>query len=436
MNTVWKLPQLKLDVSPLWRSSGGLQLPSDAPSKLTEAWNALITKCKSGNLGFFDWPDSSECAHTLEQVHKLATSLRGTYEGALCIGIGGSYLGPAALQDIFLGTPSKEGFAVHWVSNVDSAAIKKAEHFLSSRKCAVVIISKSGGTTETLAAWFYLSHLFRNEDIVVITDPREGELRRLSNSLGWKSLSVPSNIGGRFSVLTSVGLFPLALQNIAVHELIQGASLMNKALMSFTADENPAALYAYSKYLWDISGCSIDYFMPYDSRLKSLAEWYVQLWAESLGKKQITTQKAVGPNPVAALGTSDQHSLLQLFKEGPRKRVIGFLTALEADSPQIGKPNFDSPQYSFLSRHTFNQLNILASEATQESLINAEVPTYRFELSDLTPKTLGAFLQFQETACGLAGELYQVNAFDQPGVEESKKILRRKLDSETPSSML
>ena len=213
MNTVWKLPQLKLDVSPLWRSSGGLQLPSDAPSKLTEAWNALITKCKSGNLGFFDWPDSSECAHTLEQVHKLATSLRGTYEGALCIGIGGSYLGPAALQDIFLGTPSKEGFAVHWVSNVDSAAIKKAEHFLSSRKCAVVIISKSGGTTETLAAWFYLSHLFRNEDIVVITDPREGELRRLSNSLGWKSLSVPSNIGGRFSVLTSVGLFPLALRN-------------------------------------------------------------------------------------------------------------------------------------------------------------------------------------------------------------------------------
>jgi glucose-6-phosphate isomerase len=147
----------------------------------------------------------------------------------------------------------------------------------------------------------------------------------------------------------------------------------------------------------------------------------------NFGKKQINSQLSVGPNPVAALGTSDQHSLLQLFKEGPRQRLIGFLTADEKNSPLVGKPAFSSPQFEYLTQRTFSELNQLASESTEESLKRADVPTYRFHLSDLSPFTLGAFILFQETACALAGELYGVDAFNQPGVEETKIILKNKL---------
>jgi len=426
MKTQWNLKPFSLDLGHLWDITSGIQLEKDHTAKLTQAWDQFFHKSKMNQIGFFNWP-LPENSSQIEEIEGLARKLRQRFQAAICMGIGGSYLGPIALQEILNPLPSNQDFQVQWISNADSAPISRAKNSIHTKKCLAVVISKSGGTTETLAAWFHLSHHFSKDSIVVITDPKQGELRRLSQAEGWHSLPVPPTVGGRFSVLTAVGLFPLALQGIAVRELIEGANYMRELLTDCPTLENPALWYAYSKFLWDKQGHSIQYLMAYDSRMKLLSDWYVQLWAESLGKKELVSKVSVGPNPVSALGTSDQHSLLQLFKEGPRQRIVGFLTAEDPESPQVGTPTFSSPDFDYLTHRTFSELNLLASQATEESLHRGEVPTYRFSLPQLSPFNLGAFIFFQETACALAGELYRVNAFDQPGVEETKKILKGKL---------
>ncbi|NBX76616.1 MAG: glucose-6-phosphate isomerase [Proteobacteria bacterium] len=426
MKTQWNLQPFSLELGHLWDIRSGIRVEQDYQTKLAQAWDQFLHKSKTNQIGFFDWP-LPEHSDQVEELKELAQKLRKGFQGAICMGIGGSYLGPMALQEILNPLPLEQDFQVQWISNADSAPIARAKKNIQSKKCLAVVISKSGGTTETLAAWFHLSPHFSKDSVVVITDPNHGELRRLSQREGWYALPVPPTVGGRFSVLTAVGLFPLALQGIAVSELIEGAKHMRDVLMGSPTLENPALWYAYSKFLWDKQGNSIQYLMPYDTRMKLLSDWYVQLWAESLGKKELDSGNSVGPNPVSALGTSDQHSLLQLFKEGPRKRIIGFLTAEDPESPQVGTPAFSSPDFEYLTHRTFSELNLLASQATEESLHLGEVPTYRFSLPRLSPFNLGAFIFFQETACALAGELYKVNAFDQPGVEETKKILKSKL---------
>lgn len=424
----WKISSLQIDLSPLWNIEHGIELAENFESQMTAAWADFLTKTREKKVGFFDWPSNPEADSCVTQSVELAEVLRNKSRGSLCIGIGGSYLGPAALQDILCPFSSESSFPVEWVSNADSYTIERAQRFMKSRTpTSAIVISKSGGTTETLSAWFHLSSFFSSDRTVVITDPSQGELRRLATSLGWHSLPVPPNIGGRFSVLTAVGLLPLALQGVDIHSLLSGAKEMRKFLLESSPKENPALIYAFSKYLWDQKGYGMQYLMPYETRFKKLADWYVQLWGESLGKLQLKTGLPVGPTPISALGTSDQHSLLQLFKEGPKQRIVGFLSIHDSKSPQVGSPSFSSPDFDYLSRYSFSELNNFASEATQESLSKAKVPTYRFSLEDDSARTLGAFLLFQETACALAGEFYGVDAFNQPGVEETKQLLKKKL---------
>lgn len=424
----WKVASLELDLSHLWNIEKGIALPTNFDDQLNSAWNAFLKKTEDKVIGFFDWPSSADADICATQSIHLAERLKKTTQGSLCMGIGGSYLGPAALQDILCPFGFESSFPLEWISNADSFTIERARHFIDARSpVSAIVISKSGGTTETLSAWFHLSSFFSPENIVVITDPTQGELRRLCSKLNWHSLPVPPNIGGRFSVLTAVGLLPLALQDIEIAELLLGAKEMRTMLLETPPQENPALIYAFSKFLWDKKGYSQQYFMPYETRFKKLADWYVQLWGESLGKVQRDTGLAVGPTPISALGTSDQHSLLQLFKEGPKSRIVGFLSVEDPKSPKVGSPVFESPDFNYLSQYSFSELNHFASEATQESLSKALVPTYRFLLENDSPRTLGAFLFLQETACALAGEFYGVDAFNQPGVEETKQILKKKL---------
>ncbi|NBT58201.1 hypothetical protein EBT16_05405, partial [bacterium] len=282
MKTNWNLKLFNLDLSNLWNVSSGIQPSPHWEQEVGQAWKAFLVRSASGEIGFFDWP-LPQHSDQLSEIDRLAAQFKKNFQSAVCIGIGGSYLGPAALQDIFNPVPSGNSFQVQWISNVDSAPLLRAKQLIENKKSAAVIISKSGGTTETLAAWFHLSHHFSKDSVVVITDPEQGELRRLSKQEGWSSLPVPPNIGGRFSVLTAVGLFPLALQGVSISELMAGASFMRQILTTLPAHENPAVLYAYSKFLCDKKGYPVQYLMPYDSRLKLLADWYVQLWAESLG---------------------------------------------------------------------------------------------------------------------------------------------------------
>lgn len=417
--TQWNLPHFSLDLGTLDRFPQGSWSQHPLLGQFAK-WDAsLRAKFDSGKIGFYRWP-SSLAEEEIQAMEAAARTIRKNYEGVLVFGIGGSYLGAACLQEAL--ADRRDLFAVQWISNVDRSSIEDAERFLQERRVAALLISKSGNTTETLSAFFRLSRHFDPKGIFTITDPKSGELRRLSQTHGWESFPVPPNIGGRFSVFTAVGLLPLALLGVPIRQLLQGAAEMTAFLDKQTIPENPAYLYAFAKSLWDKEfRHPIQVLMPYESSLRLLGDWYVQLWAESIGKN------GAGMTPLPALGTSDQHSMLQLFKEGPRDKIVGFVDVIGKTSTPVGESPYCSKDFSFLTKHTFEEINHEALLATQKSLNASQVPTYRIEIPEISAESLGAFLQFQMTACAFAGEVYGIDAFNQPGVEEAKRLLREAL---------
>lgn len=421
------LKHFQLDLKNLEKSVSSLPLEKHL-SQLSSHEKALKEKFTSKKIGFYDWP--YDCTQDdVNAIREHAEQVRKDFEGVVLIGIGGSYLGAVALLDALRDPGDANNFPFAWISNADAPAMEKAIRLIKRKRCRTVLISKSGGTTETLSAFFHLSGILEKNSITVITDPTSGELRKLSQTHGWKAFPVPPNIGGRFSVLTAVGLLPLALGDVDILGLLQGAREMRNLLEDFPAKENPAYLYALYSYLSDVSlKKNIHYLMPYQSNLKLIGDWFVQLFGESLGKKTLSHAKSVGFSPVAALGTTDQHSLLQLFKEGPDDKIVGFINVLpKAGDLLVGKSRYESPDFDFLTRHSFAEINHKACLATEQSLQSAGRTTYRISFREISAKSLGALLFFFETACAMAGELYEVDAFNQPGVEEAKKLLRQSL---------
>lgn len=422
MKTQWELAGFSLDTSLLWNLKNGPRSSDLEAGRLRAADQRLKDKFASGSIGFYDLASEKT---DVAPVVACAKKLRQDFEAALVIGIGGSYLGAAsAVQAVGDGE-----FPLTWISNIDPAAIRTTKQLLNKRKHATVVISKSGNTTETLAAFYHFSPELDSKGFVIITDPKTGELRRLTRENGWTSLEVPPNVGGRFSVLTPVGLLPCALGGIDIEAMMKGARKMHSLLDDCTPEQNPAYLYALALHLWDEKHAhGLQYLMPYWSSLQYFAQWYVQLWGESLGK--ITSEgRRVGPTPVAALGTTDQHSLLQLFKEGPRNKVVGFMDVVgQGSDTLVGDASFRAADSSYLCRHTFEKISREACAATMKSLTNSGVPTYKLTIPRLNAETLGALFFFFETATAFAGELYGINAFDQPGVEESKKLLHAALN--------
>ncbi|MBY0371229.1 hypothetical protein K2X33_11120 [bacterium] len=418
MKTQWDLPGFNLNLSSLFQN--GPTLPAAAQF---QAHHTALRGKFDGPVGFYNLP--AKLVETEPECLKAAVKkLRGEYNAALVLGIGGSYLGAASAVDA-VGTPD---FPLVWVSNIDPAAIARAKAHLKNRHVATIIISKSGNTTETLAAFYHLSETLDPKGFVVITDPSSGELRKMATENNWAAMEVPPAIGGRFSVLTPVGLLPGALGGVDTSALIRGAAALRSELEKTPADQNPAYVFAAALHGWDAQrNHSLHYLMPYWSNLRLFAEWYVQLWGESLGKKT-PAGKRIGPTAVAALGTTDQHSLLQLFTEGPLNKVVGFVD-VESQGPAtaVGHPEFAPGKSDYLCRHTFEKISHEALVATQQSLTNAQVPTYRLTVPQLDAHALGALYFFFETATAFAGELYGINAFDQPGVEESKKLLHAAL---------
>lgn len=426
MSAIYKLDRFSLDLSDL---DPGVTSGAEAKRRLENAHGTLRARFASGEVGFYDWPEKIE-ARELDAMASVSRRLRQEFEGALILGIGGSYLGPAAVFQALREPAEEDAFPIGWVSNIDGNAIRRADHLVRNRRLATVVISKSGGTTETLSAFFHFAPKLDPKGYVAITDPKTGELRRLAEANRWASFPVPPNVGGRYSVLTAVGLLPAYLGGLAAEELIAGAREMRRRLEACAPAENPAYLLAYAQYVWDVSRHhSVQYLMPYSSQLRLFADWNVQLWGESIGKRQrANPDQAVGFTPVAALGTSDQHSLLQLFKEGPNNKIIGFLDVLDSGRKTlIGEPPFAVDALKFLFPHSFEEVSHLAGQATQASLRNSGVPTYRIELPNADARALGALFFFFETACAFAGELYEVDAFNQPGVEEAKRLLRAAL---------
>ncbi len=412
---LYKLPQLEIDLS----TSGEEVKVASAP-KIREAF----IKRTHNDVGFYDWPTSVP-QNLIDDIQSTVADLRKRYDRALLIGIGGSHLGAAAVLSVLRESKDEKQFPFLWLNNIDVPAIERAQEFIAAGKCATIVISKSGETLETLSAFLHLSGSVDPKGIVCITDAAKGELRRLADSQKWKSFPVPGNIGGRFSVLSAVGLLPIALGGISIHALLQGARSMKEALEACAPEADPALIFAAQLHGLEQKGFVTQYLMPYCSSWSLISDWYVQLFGESLGKGRH------GPTPATALGTRDQHSLLQLFKEGPLNKVVGFLDVTDQKTVALKAAAFSSPPFDYLEGRAVSQLNALASRATQHSLFRSEVPTYRLTVKGQTPESVAGLLFFFEVACAYAGEIYQVNAYDQPGVEEAKKLLKLALESET-----
>ncbi|MCB0405324.1 MAG: hypothetical protein KDD51_11110 [Bdellovibrionales bacterium] len=410
----WDLKEFRIDLSTL----GNFPVELDPINKAHEKLSARLRS----DIGFFDCP--VKVRSLLPDIHKQAKALRARHDRVVCLGIGGSHLGAWTLIEALRTPQDASTFPLCWGSNFDPPFVERARHFLKEgTSTALVVISKSGNTVETLSAFAQLCD--KQTQPLLITDSKSGELRRLANQYGWPTLPVPENIGGRFSVLTAVGLLPAALAGIDIESVLSGAIAMHEYLQGCAPQDNPAYLLATAKHSLHVrSGYAMQYLMPYWSSLRPFSDWYVQLWAESLGKN------GRGPSPAAALGSQDQHSLLQLFKDGPKNKLIGFVNVTDETKTSVKNPVFESPDFSYLWNIPVGRLNRLACDSTQTSLGRSGVPTYRIDLPSLNARTLGALFLFFELSCAFAAELYGVNAFDQPGVEETKQLLRDALQNQ------
>ena len=398
--------------------------------KMRSALAALQELRKSGEVGFLDLPTSLNDAHrsiqTAEALRKHSTTL-------LVLGIGGSSLGGQALLD---GCGAGRGsHRVVFFDNVDPSTIKSGFADLDANECSIAVVTKSGGTLETAAQFIFayewlvaaVGEANAKERIVFVTDPKQGALRALGQQMGVTMLDVPPSIGGRFSVLTPVGLLPAAFAGVDVHALMSGAQSMAEAVTE-NAPSNPAFILASSSLL-GVEHCAASslVFMPYSDRLRTLGAWFVQLWAESLGKRLSrdgSREVRVGQTPVQAIGATDQHAQVQLFVEGPQDKMV-WLLGLEThpDDIVLSTENADlrnSSAHGWLLGKTFGQILESERRATRAALLEAGLPVIDLSITEVNAATMGALFVLLEATTALAGIAMDINPFDQPGVEAGK----------------
>src|SRR5881227_3231111 len=333
---------LRLDYSNMMISPGGIDQKNwtSAGKQFGDAKRGFDQLRASGAVGFVELGGDRAL---LEQVESFAAKARGRFDDVVILGIGGSALGPIALRTALrpsgwnmLDDKARGGFPrMHVLDNVDPETIAALLGRLRLARTLFVVTSKSGGTAETMAQ-FLIVHdrivaekLDVSKQMVFVTDPKQGALRPLAERLNVPGLDIPPNIGGRFSVLTPVGTLPAALIGIDVKGLLSGAAEMAKRCDTPDLLKNPAGVYAMLQWLADTQlKKTIAVFMPYSDPLRDFAAWFVQLWAESLGKKR-KDGTSVGSTPLAALGATDQHAQVQLFMEGPADKTVTFVAVKE-----------------------------------------------------------------------------------------------------------
>jgi glucose-6-phosphate isomerase len=404
------------------------------PRELEEGWRALVEARqqleagrKAAKLGFLDLPDRDDLlAAVMEATEKVRS--RGMTD-AVVLGIGGSALGTIVLLEALRNDGRRP--RVHVVDNVDPAPLLALLARLVPTNTCFLVVSKSGETVETLAQylvareWLERSGVDPVGHLAFVTDPHRGTLRRIADGERILALPVPPNVGGRFSVLSPVGLFPAALAGLDVAALLAGARAVRDAALAAAPERDVAGAFAVLQWLAHARrGSGIHVLMPYCSALRSLGYWFVQLWAESLGKKD-PTGRPVGPTPLAALGATDQHSQLQLFMDGPPDKTITFVRVLchERDLP-IPRSSQSSEGATFEGLAGRGLADLLDAEyrSTAAALAARQRLSMTFELERLDAWHVGGLLMLLQLATAYAGSLYGVDAFDQPGVELGKRF--------------
>ncbi|GAB4338106.1 MAG: glucose-6-phosphate isomerase [Candidatus Abyssubacteria bacterium] len=411
----------------------------DAESGRLQEISRMLTQSRAeGKLAFMDLPYQEYWRDIEAFVRRMPAST----ENFVVIGIGGSALGNIMLQsalnhpdyNLLPKTKRRGRPRMFFLDNVDPDRTASLLETLDPRKTVINVITKSGDTAETMSnfliarAWLLraVGKARLGRHIVATTDPAKGHLRKIVEKEGYESFIVPDGVGGRFSVLTPVGLLSAAVAGINIRRLLAGAAAMDAVCKAAQPERNPAALNALVHYLLDTrKGKKISVMMPYAHRLRDFADWYRQLWAESLGKRYSLDGREVftGQTPVKALGATDQHSQLQLYMEGPFDKVVTFMRLekypREAKIPKAFK---DMEGIAYLGGHTLGELIRAELESTALSLARNGRPNLTISIPQLDAFTLGQLIFMYELQTAFAGALYNINPFDQPGVELGKKF--------------
>lgn len=386
----------------------------------------LEQRRKKYELGFFDTHVNMELKKSINDFAKKA---KGKYENVIILGIGGSSLGVQALFSALMPAnwnnrekKARNGYPkMFFVDHMDSEYIDELFSTVEPKKTLLIVISKSGSTIEPMSIFFAVMKKFPTENIVTITDPQKGLLREMSDKLKLTSFPVPKNIGGRFSALTSVGLLPMALLGLSVDKILEGASEGEKNWRN--GKKNPARDLAIAQYLLDVKGNkNITVFFPYSKKLEKLAEWYIQLLAESIGKNEET-----GPTPIKAVGPTDQHAQVQLFMEGPNNKLHVFVEVEEMSSKLKVPKHKMLGHLDYLADKTVHEILQAERKATTEAFTQMKKPNITITLPQLNEKNFGELIYTLQAQVALLGELYGVDAFNQPGVEMGKKLTKKHL---------
>ncbi len=401
-------------------------------SRIKNCNEALHNATGKGNdyLGWLNLPSSITEAELIE-IEQTAEKLRAHCQVVVVVGIGGSYLGAKAVIDAFsnsfdwLQSERKNPVIVYAGHNIGEDYLYELTSFLKGKQFGIINISKSGTTTEPALAFRILKKQLEEtvgkaeskERIVAITDASRGALRTLANQEGYKTFVIPDNVGGRYSVLTPVGLLPIAVAGIDIRQLVEGAVSMEKITgLETSFAENPAAQYAAVRNELYKTGKKIEIMVNYHPKLHFVSEWWKQLYGESEGKEN----KGIF---VASVDfTTDLHSMGQMIQEGERtiyETVISIKTPNQKMDVPADAADLDG--LNFLAGKPVDYVNKMAELGTQIAHIDGGVPNLKIELPKLNEFYLGQLFYFFEKACGISGYILGINPFDQPGVEAYKK---------------
>ena len=392
-------------------------------NSLKKEAGGILEVMKKDPPGFMQLPSRFDVAREIAQESEKYKK----FKNFVILGIGGSALGNTTLQSA-LNDPyynlrdERPGPRMFVLDNSDPEWTESLGSLIDIKETVFNVITKSGSTAETLANFFFFLEKLKKSvpdwrERIVITTGAKGFLREFASENGIKTYPVPEPVGGRYSVLSEVGLFPASVCGIDTVKLLEGAA-------DAMENEDVPLTYAALQHYFYRKGKNINVFMPYSKKLESAADWFIQLWAESLGKNENT-----GQTPVKALGATDQHSQVQLYMEGPRDKVVTFLTVNKKE-PLIRIEH----EGHFLNGKTIRGLFNAESRGTMQALAEVGRPNMCLEIPEVSAYHMGELLYQLETACVITGKMLRIDPFDQPGVELGKKLAYRILEEETGSS--
>jgi glucose-6-phosphate isomerase len=404
-------------------------LAPDVSQELVQSWQDIldfadkkVTQGGGEGSDFLGWvePDSMVSASEMQQIRTLATELRENCDYLIVIGIGGSYLGArAVIEALGRGDGPQVIFAGNSLSSHYHADVLRK---IQGKRFGINVISKSGTTTEPAVSFRIYREALENRVgkeaakrlIVATTDSKKGALRKFADEEGYATLRVPDDVGGRYSVLTPVGLLPIAVAGIDIDKLREGAQFCAKACSNPDVTKNPATFYAAARNLLYRQGKTTEIFASFEPRLHYVAEWWKQLYGESEGKDHISLF------PASVDLTTDLHSMGQWIQQG-RRNIIETFVIVDGGEETLAIPQGNNlDELGYLAGKDMNEVNHAAYRATALAHRDGDVPNQTIHLDQLNAFSLGALLYFFERACGISGYLMGVNPFNQPGVEAYK----------------